>query len=227
MSTVQDDEKKQAPKPQQLLMIPGPTEFDPIVYSSLSRKTVSHVDPSFIADFGECLDNFNKLLCGNNECQPFILSGGGTLGWDCIVSGLCETELNDQALILNGGYFSDNFRECCKAYQIGINEINASCVGDTVSCKQLETYFTNKDNENIIQKLKLICITQVDTSTAACIDVKSVSSVIKKYAPNAFIAVDGVCSFLGEELRFSEWGIDAAMTASQKAFGRPPGLCMM
>merc|ERR1712013_767568 len=32
---------------------------------------------------------------------------------------------------------------------------------------------------------------------------------------------------MGEDFRFSEWGVDICMTASQKAFGCPPGLCMI
>ena len=68
---------------------------------------------------------------------------------------------------------------------------------------------------------------QVDTSVAACTDVAGLSAVCQKLSPSSFIAVDGVCSFGGEEFKFSEWGIDVCMTASQKAFGAPPGLCML
>jgi alanine-glyoxylate transaminase/serine-glyoxylate transaminase/serine-pyruvate transaminase len=39
--------------------------------------------------------------------------------------------------------------------------------------------------------------------------------------------VDGVCSVAGEEMRQEEWGIDLALTASQKAIGVPPGLALM
>jgi len=39
--------------------------------------------------------------------------------------------------------------------------------------------------------------------------------------------VDGVCSVAGEELRQEEWGVDLALTASQKAIGVPPGLALV
>ena len=146
-----DEEKKHDSSPsanKPLLMIPGPIEFDPSVYEALARKTVSHVAPSFINEFGEALDAFIQIIKANEECEPFILSGGGSLGWDCIVTGLCEAELKDRALILNGGYFSDNFRECAKAYGIEIDEIKASCIGDVVTPKQLEEYLSNQENPN-------------------------------------------------------------------------------
>jgi len=223
ISAADDESKENNNNMKPLLMIPGPIEFDPSVYKALSQVTVSHVAPSFINEFGQALERFTAIIKGNEETQAYILSGGGSLGWDCIVTSLCEPELNDRALILNGGYFSDSFRECARAYGLAIDEIKASGVGDVVTPKQLEEYLSNKDNP----RPKLICITQVDTSVAACTDVAGLSAVCHKFSPSSFIAVDGVCSFGGEEFKFSEWGIDVCMTASQKAFGAPPGLCMM
>jgi len=215
------EQKEQTPS--SLLMIPGPIEVDDDVYTALARKTASHVAPSFINEFGEALERFLTIIKADATCFPFILSGGGSLGWDAITAGLCEAELNDRALILNGGYFSDNFRECCKAYSVHIDEINASCVGAVVTPKELRAYLSDKSAPSP----KLICITHVDTSIAAKTDVGALCAVCHELAPNAFIAVDGVCSFAGEDFRFSEWGVDICMTASQKAFGCPPGLCMM
>ena len=186
------EETKEEEQLKPLLMIPGPIEFDQSVYESLCRKTVSHVAPSFIEEFGSALDRFREIIKGKeNECEPFILSGGGSLGWDCIITSLCEPELKDRALILNGGYFSDNFRECAKAYGLEIDEIKASCIGDVVTPKQLEEYLSNKDNPTP----KLICITHVDTSVAACTDVPGLATVCQKLSPSSFIAVDGMFFF--------------------------------
>lgn len=221
MTSADNDQKESSSvKSGPLLMIPGPTEFDPSVYEALARPTVSHVAPSFINEFGEALERFRLCIKGDSDVEPFILSGGGTLGWDAITVSLCEPELNDRALILNGGYFSDSFIDCCKAYGIAVDEIKASCIGDVVTAKQLEDYLSNEKNPTP----KLICITHIDTSVAACTDVAALSAVCHKLAPTAFIAVDGVCAFAGEDFRFSEWGIDACMTASQKSFGAPPGI---
>jgi alanine-glyoxylate transaminase/serine-glyoxylate transaminase/serine-pyruvate transaminase len=41
------------------------------------------------------------------------------------------------------------------------------------------------------------------------------------------VVVDGVCAVAGEEMRQEEWGIDLALTASQKAIGVPPGLALV
>jgi len=42
--------------------------------------------------------------------------------------------------------------------------------------------------------------------------------------PETLFLVDSVSGFLGAELRVDEWGVDFALTSSQKAFSLPPGV---
>ena len=44
---------------------------------------------------------------------------------------------------------------------------------------------------------------------------------------DALVVVDGVCSIGGEEFHGDAWGVDVALTASQKAIGAPPGLAIV
>lgn len=55
-------------------------------------------------------------------------------------------------------------------------------------------------------------------------DVKRIADVVHRVSPETLIVVDGVCSIGCEEFEFDKWGIDYALTASQKALGAPPGL---
>jgi alanine-glyoxylate transaminase/serine-glyoxylate transaminase/serine-pyruvate transaminase len=68
-------------------------------------------------------------------------------------------------------------------------------------------------------------ITHVDTSTGVGTDIKSLAALGRKY--EALVVVDGVCSVAGEAMYQEEWGIDLALTASQKAIGVPPGLALV
>lgn len=47
---------------------------------------------------------------------------------------------------------------------------------------------------------------------------------MKRVSPDTLVIVDGVCSVACEEIAFDEWGLDAVVTASQKAIGCPAGL---
>ena len=61
-----------------------------------------------------------------------------------------------------------------------------------------------------------------DTSTGVANDVAGVARVAR--ARNVLLLVDGVSSIGGMPFAFDEWGVDAAITASQKCLMSSPGL---
>jgi aspartate aminotransferase-like enzyme len=62
-----------------------------------------------------------------------------------------------------------------------------------------------------------------ETSTGVLNPVEAIGETVNQYADTLF-CVDCVSSYLGAELRVNTWGIDVALTSSQKAFALPPGL---
>ncbi|KAI9296709.1 PLP-dependent transferase [Neoconidiobolus thromboides FSU 785] len=198
-----------------LCMIPGPIEFHEDVLSAMSVKSTSHVAPDFIEIFGDSLEKLRKVFL-SSDAQPFILSGSGVLGWDTVASNLLEKD--DRVLVLSTGVFGDRFAECLETYGAKATKLSSK-LGDKHQLSDIE-------NELKKQDYKMVTITQVDTSTGVLSDVKEISSLVRSILPEALIVVDGVCSAAAEELRFDEWGIDVIHTASQKAIGVPPGLCI-
>jgi len=77
------------------------------------------------------------------------------------------------------------------------------------------------------KKFKAITITHVDTSTGVLSDIQGIADVVRRESPETLVVVDGVCSVGSEEIRMDAWGIDVVITASQKALGAPPGLCVL
>lgn len=201
-----------------LLMIPGPTEYEPEVLARLGEPSMGHTSVPFINEFSECLKALQDVHVTTNG-QPFILSGSGTLGWDLIAANLCES--GDKALLLNTGYFSSSFVDCLDTYGVSVSQIKANKMGESITADEWRAALQAQSN------LRLVVLTQVDTSTAVLNDIKTLASIARSVHPDAFIAVDGVCSFGGEEFLFDEWNIDAAMSCSQKALGAPPGLCTL
>jgi len=116
-------------------------------------------------------------------------------------------------------YFADSFAECLQIYGAEVTQLKAA-IGTRPSLSEIEQALS----EN---KYKLITITHVDTSTGVLSDVKAITEVVKKVSPDTLVIVDGVCSVGCEEIKFSEWGIDVVLTASQKALGVPPGLSLL
>ena len=202
-------------KDRKLLMIPGPIEFTPEVMWAMGMPTTSHVAPSFIEAFGQALEQ----LCGVFLCpsgQPFVVAGSGTLAMDIAAANLVEP--GDKALVVNTGYFGDRFGTILERYGAAVTQVRAPAVGDAPPLEEVKAALKT-------DPYKLMTITHVDTSTAVGADVQGLAALGREYG--ALVVVDGVCAVAGEEMRQEEWGIDLALTASQKAIGVPPGLALV
>jgi len=201
-------------KNRNLLMIPGPVEFDPEVLSALGSPTTSHVAANFIEIFAQSLEQMREVfLCPDG--QPFILAGSGTLAMDSAGTNLVEQ--GDRVLVVNTGYFSDRFGQILERYGARVTQIT-SPLGGRPGLDEVEQALKIAD-------YKLVTITHVDTSTGVLNDVRSLAALSHRYG--SMVVVDGVCSVAGEEFRMAEWNIDLALTASQKAIGVPPGLALL
>ena len=214
-------------KDRKLLMIPGPIEFTPEVMRAMATPTTSHVAPDFVEAFGQALERLRQVfLCPGG--QPFVVAGSGSLAMDMAAANLVEP--GDAALVVNTGYFGDRFGAILERYGATVTHVRAPAVGDTPALEDVEAALkaggpAKGPAAASGRGYKLMTITHVDTSTAVCADVKGLAALGREHG--ALVVVDGVCSVAGEEMHQEEWGVDLALTASQKAIGVPPGLALM
>ncbi len=197
-----------------LLMIPGPINFDPGVMRAMSAPTAGHTAPEFIARFGETLDKVKQIFRAPSG-TPFVIAGSGTLAMDLAVCNLVEP--GDRAVAIATGYFSERMITILERYGAVVTPLRAP-VGGVASLEEIETTLAR------VQP-KILTLTHVDTSTGVAVDVRAITELGRRY--HALVIVDGVCSVAGMDLRQDEWGVDVTLTASQKAIGVPPGLALL
>lgn len=196
-------------------MIPGPIEFSDEVLYAMATPSQAHTSPEFVATFQSVLKNLRQLFQStDSDSQPYVLAGSGTLGWDVAAANLVQKD--DKVLVLLTGFFSDSFADCLRVYDVDVDVLTAN-VGDVVPLADIEAQLKKT-------QYRAITITHVDTSTSVVSDVELIAAVVKKVSPETLIIVDGVCSIGVEDLKFDAWGVDFALTASQKALGVPAGL---
>lgn len=197
-----------------LLMIPGPIEFEPAVLRALGEKTRSHLDPVFMKAFGRTITRLREVFLAPTA-QPFVVAGSGTLAMEMAVANLVQP--GDKALVVNTGYFSDRIATMLERHGATVTYVRAE-PGSVPSLEEVERALSGGG-------FKVMTITHVDTSTAVLAPVKELAALGRKH--DALVVVDGVCSVGGEALEMDAWGVDVAFTASQKALGAPPGLAVL
>jgi alanine-glyoxylate transaminase / serine-glyoxylate transaminase / serine-pyruvate transaminase len=201
-------------KKRTLLMIPGPVEFEPTVLAAMGEPTTSHLAPDFIEAFGQALQDMRTVFASPTG-QPLVLAGSGTLAMDCAGANLIEP--GDKALVVDTGYFSERFAAILQRYGGQVTRISTS-PGNRPSLEQVKAALE-------ADPFKLLTITHVDTSTGVIAEVEQIAALGREYG--ILVVVDGVCSVAGEALNMDSWGVDLALTASQKAIGVPPGLALL
>lgn len=135
-----------------------------------------------------------------------ILAGSGTLGWDLVAANLIEQ--GDKALVINSGYFGDEFGDCLSVYGANVTHLRAP-VGGRPSLAEVEAAL-KKD------QYKVVTLTHVDTSTGVLGQAKEIGELVKRVSPGSLYVLDAVCALASEEIQFDSWGIDVVVSASQK-----------
>jgi alanine-glyoxylate transaminase/serine-glyoxylate transaminase/serine-pyruvate transaminase len=197
-----------------LLMIPGPTSVSPDVLAAGARPVLSHSDPGFVQSAANSLSGLRQIF-GAPTAQPIVVAGSGTLAMEIGIANLVEP--GDRVLILETGVFARRFAQILQRNGVDYR-IEAASLGQTIDPDQVRRALRD-------YRPKVVTITHVDTSTGVRVDVEALARLGREHG--ALVVVDGVCSIGGEEFRGDDWGVDVALTASQKAIGGPPGLAMV
>ena len=195
-------------------MIPGPIDLEPAVIEAMARPAKSHLAPSFIDAFSRVLRGLRGVFLAP-DAQPFVVAGSGTLAMEMAVVNVIEP--GDAAVVVDTGYFGARMADILARHGATVARVGAP-LGATPALDEIERAVA-------AAKPKVVTVTHVDTSTGVLAPVEAVARVAR--AHGALSIVDGVCSVGGEELRMGEWGVDLALTASQKALGAPPGLAIV
>jgi aspartate aminotransferase-like enzyme len=198
---------------EQLTMIPGPTPVHPRILRALSQPTISHLAPAFVEAFSTALADLRSL--GRSvKAQPFIVAGGGTLAMEMALVNLVAP--GDQVMVISQGYFGDRYAELAGAFGIDATVIRSEW-GHAVTVEEVKQQLAEKS-------FAAVTITHVDTSTGTCAPVADYCELLQDR--DEMVILDGVCATGGIDERFDKWGVDALLTAPQKAIAAPPGLAL-
>ncbi len=193
-------------------MGPGPSDVSARVLSALSRPTIGHLDPSFVA----MMDEVKLLLQYAFQTQnPYTiaLSAPGSAGMEACFVNLVTPE--DTVVVCRNGVFGARMIE--NVQRIGAKLVTVeSDWGRAVEPQKLEDALKQHPEASIV------AFVHAETSTGASSDAKTLCDIARQY--DCLTIVDAVTSLGGSELKVDEWGIDAIYSGSQKCLSCVPGI---
>ena len=120
------------------------------------------------------------------------------------------------------GHFSDLFCRTATSHGIDVQRLEVE-YGAGVPADAIE----ERLRRDLARQIKAVLVVQTETSTGVTSSLAAVRKAIDAAGHPALLLADVVSSLGCTDLRFDEWKLDVALTASQKGLMLPPGMALL
>ncbi|MDE2854961.1 MAG: alanine--glyoxylate aminotransferase family protein [Chloroflexota bacterium] len=193
------------------LFLPGPVEVRREILEAQTAWMIGHRGGDFAELFARLQGKLKRAFFTDSRVIVSGSSGSGL--WEGAIR--CGVRDERKVLHLTGGAFSERWADVSRANGVQVESI------------QVE-WGRAHSPEMVAEALDMasydaVCAVHNETSTGVTNPIQAIGEVVNQHDDTLFF-VDTVSGFLGTELRVDDWGIDIALTSSQKAFALPPGI---
>ena len=201
------------------LFVPGPTNVPDVIRKAIDVPMEDHRAPD-LPEFILPLLNDVKKVFKTISGQVFIFPASGTGAWEAAVTNTLNP--GDKVLAARFGQFSHLWIDMCE--RLGLNVQVVECEWGTGVPMETFREILSADKSGSI---KAVLATQNETATGVKTDIGAIRNVMNDANHHAMLYVDGVSSIASVDFQMDAWGVDLAVSGSQKGFMLPAGLAIM
>jgi alanine-glyoxylate transaminase/serine-glyoxylate transaminase/serine-pyruvate transaminase len=201
------------------VVIPGPTNIPESLRQACDMPTIDHRSPLFGSILHPARDGVRQVL-KSKTAQIFIFPSTGTGGWETALTNTLSA--GDGILAARNGMFSHRWIDMCNRHGLNVQVIETPWGQGIPATRYAEALAADKDH-----KIKAVLATHNETATGVKSDIAAVRRALDEAGHPALLFVDGVSSIGSMDFRFDDWGVDVAVTGSQKGFMLPAGLAIV
>jgi alanine-glyoxylate transaminase / serine-glyoxylate transaminase / serine-pyruvate transaminase len=199
----------------EFLALPGPTTMPDEVLQAMHRPALDIYSQEMIDLSNGLHADLSKLFVTKGKSYIYIANGHGA--WEAVLSNVLSR--GDKLLVLESGRFAMGWGNAARMMGAEIEVLK----GDwrrAVRVDEVEARL-KQDKEHAI---KAIVVAQIDTASGVVNDIEAIGKAIKRSGHPALYMVDTVASLGCMPFEMDAWGVDVAMSGSQKGLMTPPGL---
>jgi alanine-glyoxylate transaminase/serine-glyoxylate transaminase/serine-pyruvate transaminase len=198
------------------LFVPGPTNVPDRVLRSMHVVMGDHRSSDFPKLTLPLFEELKKVF-KTEEGHAVIFPSSGTGAWE---AALTNTRAPGDKLIASRfGQFSHLWIDLARRHGLEVI-VQEEEWGTGASPERIEEALRADKNHEI----KGVMVVHNETATGVTSDVGAVRRAIDAAGHPAMLYVDGVSSIASLDFRMDEWGVDLAITGSQKGLMLPAGL---
>jgi len=199
------------------LFIPGPTTIPDAVRRAMNVPMQDHRAPD-LPELTRPLFTGLKKLLANETGRVFLYPASGTGAWEAAITNTLNP--GDRVLMSRFGQFSHLWVDMARRLGLDVVCIDVEW-GDGVPLEQYQHHLTED------KSIKAVFATHNETSTGVTSDIAGVRAALDAAGSAALLFVDGVSSIASIDFQQDAWGVDLAVTGSQKGLMLPPGLAVL
>ena len=175
---------------------------------------INHRGPEFRALLPELEAGLKWAFQTDNDMLIFPASGTG--GLESAVANVLSP--GERVLVVTIGAFGDRFADLAEAFGADVARLTLPW-GEAADPEDLDDLLSREPD------IATVLITHNETSTGVSNPLQALAAIVKRH--KRLLVVDGVSSIGSIALPVDAWGVDVAITASQKGWMLPPGVTML
>jgi aspartate aminotransferase-like enzyme len=191
------------------LRIPGPVPVPPAVMAAHSQPMIDHRGIAFAKVLENVVTGLKRWFKTEHDVILFPSSGTGGLEASVVNS----FSPGDHVLAVSIGVFGERFASVATDFGLNVTKYAVEFG------KAAEPHHIGRLLDEH-RDIKGVLVTHNETSTGVTNDIAAIAKAIDG---RALLLVDGVSSIGSIDFEMDAWGVDLAVTASQKGFMSPPG----
>jgi len=199
----------------EFLAIPGPTTVPDEVLGAMHRPAVDIYAGPLLALTDSLLADMTRLFRTEGRSYIYIANGHGA--WEAALTNVLSKD--DKILVLESGRFALGWGNAASFLGVEVEVLKGDWCR-AVRPAEVEARL-RKDKAG---EIKAILVAHIDTSSGVVNDIEAIGQAIKAAGHDALFMVDAVASLGCVPFEMDAWGVDVAMSGSQKGLMTPPGL---
>ena len=199
----------------EFLASPGPTTIPDEVLQAMHRPAVELYSLPLVELTDSLLRDLKRLFGTAGQTYIYIANGHGA--WEAALTNVLSK--GDTILVLASGRFGLDWGDAAKRLGVGVEVLG----GDwRRAIRPADVERRLRDDK--ARAIKAILAVQIETSTGIVNDIEAIGRAIKAAGHDALFMVDAVASLGCVPFAMDAWGVDIAVSGSQKGLMSPPGL---
>jgi alanine-glyoxylate transaminase/serine-glyoxylate transaminase/serine-pyruvate transaminase len=201
------------------VFIPGPTNMPEALRRACDLPTMDHRSSAFADILHPALAGVQTVL-NSTQAEVFVFPATGTAGWEAAITNTLSP--GDKVLAARNGMFSHKWIDMCQRHGLNVQVVDVTW-GEGLPVAQ----FADILAADTAHEIKAVLATHNETATGVVSDIAGVRRALDAASHPALYFVDGVSSIGSMPFDFDAWGVDIAVTGSQKGFMLPAGLAII